>query len=70
MEVSLATLAYSVEVCQGWMETMKREVSFERHNFGVRQTSAFTHKFFQSKEKESIKLHYHMKLLHYCIITI
>jgi len=59
MEVFLVTVPCSVEVCQGWMETAKREVSFETHDFGIRQTSAFTHKFFQSKEKASINLHYH-----------
>lgn len=32
---SPATLPYFLQVFQGWMETVKREVSFEQYNFGI-----------------------------------
>lgn len=69
-DVSQAMPRYSVKVRQGSMETVKREISsFERHNFGVRQTSSFPHKLFEREKIKCIKLRYLIQLLYYCSIA-
>lgn len=49
---SLATLPYFLEVGQGWIETVKREVSFEQHNFGIRLQPSLIN-YFRAKKKRA-----------------
>lgn len=66
---SPATLPYFLEVCQGWLETGKREVSFEQHNFGIKPQPSLIN-CFRAKIKNASNCIHHMKLLHQFIITI
>lgn len=50
---SLATLPYFLEVGQGWIETVKREVSFEQHNFGIRLQPSLINNFRAKKKRAS-----------------
>lgn len=51
-QVSLATLPYFLDICQGWMETVKREVSFEIQNFEIKLQPSLIN-YFRAKKKRA-----------------